>query len=189
MVCVISYLKLIFQLSAVGLVYHFPTVAHVRVSWRLLLGISFPRDTSWYKFVAALFFNTHSCYRAESGEKPMREGRESYILSNRIVLRESSSNWILETYFRAASSPALLQTKERSWAGMIMVLTVFVVVLSVWTLNGAFLLLLNDCYCAGRAEVLLQSCKIWKKIRTETWRFVNQVIKPKLEGSKSIARI
>lgn len=32
MVGVISYLRLIFQLSAVGLVYHFPDVAHIRVS-------------------------------------------------------------------------------------------------------------------------------------------------------------
>lgn len=54
-----------------------------------------------------------------------------------------------------------------------MVVTVSGLVLSVWTANGAFVLseqtcvLLSECFCTGRAEVLLQCWKSFILINME----------------------
>lgn len=67
MVGVVSYLRLIFQLSALGLVYRFPDVACIRVPRRLLLraAISFSEvyGSSGCRAAAAFLLGMHLCYR------------------------------------------------------------------------------------------------------------------------------
>jgi len=68
---VVSYLRLIFQLSAVGLVYHFPDVGCIRVPRRPLLraAISFSEvyGSSGCQAAAALLLGMHLCYRVGHG--------------------------------------------------------------------------------------------------------------------------
>lgn len=62
---VVSYLRLIFQLSAVGLVYHFPDAACIRVSWRLLLRAVISFSEVHGSSGRSCFPPMHLCHRVE----------------------------------------------------------------------------------------------------------------------------